>query len=316
MHFQILVLNGVFDTGFSALRDTLNVANLLGAGKISNTINCVGLTEKVATANGLAVPTTLWKKSDSLPDVLIVPAMGCLDPQSLSTALQSEEAQRACELIASYRAQGVQIATACTGTFVVAQSGVLNGLSSTTTWWLEPLFREKFPKVKLDASKMVVPQKGVVTAGAALGHVDLALWLVRQQSPDLADTCARYLLFSDRMMQSSFAMADHLMHNDPMVTKFETWARENLEDFSIETAAKAVGVSQRTLQRRIQSVLGRTPIAYVKDLRVQRAVFLLRTSKESVDSIAEKVGYSDAGTLRTVLRKSTGKGVRELRSGF
>jgi transcriptional regulator GlxA family with amidase domain len=95
--------------------------------------------------------------------------------------------------------------------------------------------------------------------------------------------------------------------------------RERVEDtelalrFSLEAAARSVG-SERTLERRIRAVLGKTPLSYVQDLRVEMAVFRLRTTKESIEQIASAVGYGDGVTLRTLLRKKTGRGIRELRA--
>src|SRR5688572_3028441 len=109
-------------------------------------------------------------------------------------------------------------------------------------------------------------------------------------------------------------MPDHLQHADPLVEKFERYARAHLAGFSLPAAARAVGASERSLERRLRRVLGRTVIAYVQDLRVAQAVHRLETSSDSLDAIAAQVGYKDAVTLRTLLRKKTGRGVRELRS--
>lgn len=96
--------------------------------------------------------------------------------------------------------------------------------------------------------------------------------------------------------------------------KFERWARARLsEGFSLDQAADAVGASKRTLARRLQQVLGKTPLSYFQDLRVERAVHLLKTSGKSPDEIAPLVGYADGVTLRALLRQKLGRGVRELR---
>jgi transcriptional regulator GlxA family with amidase domain len=204
---------------------------------------------------------------------------------------------------------------ACIGTFVMAESGLLDHHRATTTWWLAPLFRKRYPTVRLDESHMIVSSGRVVTAGAALSHVDLALWLVRQVSPQLASLTARYLIIDARASQSAYALSDHLVHTDPIVERFETWARERLHrPFSLDDAAKAVGASKRTLARRMQGVLGKSPLAYVQSLRVERAVHLLKTGNASVDEVAARVGYSDGATLRALLRRRLRAGVKEIRN--
>ena len=206
------------------------------------------------------------------------------------------------------------MSAACIGTFVLAESGLLDHRDATTTWWLAPLFRSRYPTVRLDESRMVVKSGPVVTAGAALSHMDLALWLIRQHSPKLAAVTAKYLIVDSRPSQSAYVLSDHLIHNDPLVERFERWARSRLaEGFSLDEAAKAVASSKRTLARRTQVVLGKSPLSYFQSLRVERAVHLLKTGNESIDEIAARVGYADGVTLRTLLRRHLGYGIREIR---
>jgi transcriptional regulator GlxA family with amidase domain len=198
---------------------------------------------------------------------------------------------------------------------VLAGTGLLDGNDATTTWWLAPYFRQRYPQVRLQESRMLVGSPQFVTAGAALAHLDLALWVVRRRSPALAETTARYLVVDPRPSQAAFVMSDHLAHADPLVERFERWARRRLADgFSLAAAAQAAGASERTLARRLRSVLGKSPLSYFQDLRVERAVHLLRTSNASIDQIATQVGYADGVTLRTLLRRKIGRGVRELRA--
>jgi transcriptional regulator GlxA family with amidase domain len=237
-------------------------------------------------------------------------------PDTLRPALGRPDVAEAGQLLRKWCRAGTIAAAACTGTFVLAQSGLLDGRRATTTWWLVPLFRDLFPSVELDESRMVIEARGRVTAGAALAHLDLALWLIRRKSPALAALAARYLVLDSRPSQASFAIPDQLAHDDPLVERFEEWARQRLVDrFSLAAAARAVGTSQRTLARRLGEVLGKTPLGYVQDLRVERAVHLLRTTAKDVDAIAAAVGYGDGTTLRTLLRRKLGRGIRELRAG-
>src|SRR5262249_12342135 len=158
---------------------------------------------------------------------------------------------------------GAHIAAACIGTFIAAESGVLDGETVTTTWWLAPFFRQRYPRVRLDDRRMLVRSGRVLTAGAALSHMDIALWLIRQASPSLAERTARYLIVDSRPSQLAYAMSDHLAHTDPLVQQFERWARAHLaEGFSLDAAARASGVSKRTLSRRLNEALGKSPLSY------------------------------------------------------
>jgi transcriptional regulator GlxA family with amidase domain len=274
----------------------------------------VGVRRRVRTAQGLQVPV---RPLESLraPDWIVLPAIGAKMPGPLTQALQRRDVRDAAAALRAWHAGGARIGAACIGTFVLAESGLLEGERATTTWWLAPLFRQRYPRVQLEQSRMVVGSGAFVTAGAALGHMDLALALVRQASPELAVLTARYLVVDARAAQSVYAIPDHLAHSDPLVQRFESWARHRLDaGFSLDDAACALATSKRTLARRMNEVLGKSPLSYFQDLRVERAVHLLKTSPQNLDRIAEQVGYADGLTLGTLLRRRLGKGVRELRN--
>jgi len=262
----------------------------------------------VRTSQGLTVP--LQVAASRAPDCVVVPAIGFKMPGPLEIALARPDVADAGALLRQWARRGSTMSAACIGTFILAESGLLDGHRATTTWWLAPMFRQRYPGVELDESDMIVKS----TAGAALGHIDLALWLVRTISPQLASLTGKYLIVDSRPSQSAFALTDHLVHSDPLVERFEEWARGRLRDgFSLDAAAKSVGASKRTLARHLERVLGRTPLSYFQSLRVERAVHLLKTSNASVDQIAAKVGYSDGTTLRTLLRRRLDLGVKEIR---
>jgi transcriptional regulator GlxA family with amidase domain len=318
MKIDILVLNGVFDTGLAAVLDAFATANELGAAQgLTSTafdVTIVGLRRQVRTNQGFKVPVSP-AHGRTLPDWVVVPAIGDRTPEPLAAALAAPEARAAARILRQWGDQGAQVAAACIGTFVAAESGLLNGEIATTTWWLAPYFRQRYPLVRLEDGRMLVRSGRVLTAGAALSHMDMALWLVRQASPVLAEMTARYLIVDSRPTQSTYAISDHLAHADPLVQQFERWARGHLANgLSLDEAAHAVGASKRTLARRTNNVLGKSPLAYFQALRVERAVHLLRTSSDDVEKIAAAVGYADGVTLRNLIRRKLGRGVREIRS--
>jgi len=235
-------------------------------------------------------------------------------PGPLVEALARPDMKNASRILHTWAERKATVAAACIGTFVLAESGLLNHQDATTTWWLAPLFRQRYPKIRLDESRMIVKSGKFVTAGAALSHMDLALSLIRQKSPKLAALTGKYLIVDTRPSQSAYILSDHLAHSDPMVQQFERWARSRLaEGFSLDEAAQAAGASKRTLARRMEAVMGKSPLSYFQDLRVERAVHLLKTSDQSIEEIATQVGYSEGVTLRTLLRRQLGHGIREIR---
>ena len=316
MLIYVFALNGVFDIGLASLLDVIGTANELGQREQSSLqldMRLVGVRQEVHTAQGLSVPVTRVTALPR-PDVVLLPALGSKMPQPLLAALTRPDVIEAGTWLRQWAAAGVHIGAACTSTFVLAETGLLDGQSATTSWWLSALFHQRYPLVALDESRMLVNSPGFTTAGAALAHLDLGLGVVRGQSPTLAAICARYLLIEPRASQAVFMIADQVAHADPIVERFEQWARERLAlGFSMSDAARSVGSSERTLGRRLQAVLGKSPLTYFQDLRVERAVHLLQTTEESIERIAGLVGYSDGTTLRTLLRRKLGRGVRALR---
>jgi transcriptional regulator GlxA family with amidase domain len=316
MRVSVLALDHVFDTGLATILDAFQTANelaeLSGVSTSRFEVSVVGVRKSVKTAQGFAVPVRPAAKR--APDCVVVPAIGFKMPDALQQALARPDIGDASLVLRQWAERGATMSAACIGTFVLAESGLLDDHDVTTTWWLAPLFRTRYPRVRLDESRMLIKSGEVVTAGAALSHMDLALWLIRQQSPRLADLTAKYLIVDSRPSQSVYVLTDHLIHNDPLVERFERWARTRLaHGFSLDEAAKAVASSKRTLARRMHAVLGKSPLSYFQSLRVERAVHLLKTGNESVDEIAARVGYADGVTLRTLLRRHLGYGIREIR---
>ena len=318
MRLHILVLDGVFDLGLAALTDTLSTANEL-AGTLPDApapmaVTLVGVRRRVHTAQGLTVPV-VPVADVRRPDAVLVPALGAKMPDTLAARLARPDVLDAVTTLQRWSRAGATTGAACTGTFLLAESALLDGQHATTSWSLAPMFRQRYRRVVLDESRMLVHSAGFTTAGAALAHLDLALSVVRRRSPALAALAARYLLVEARGSQAEFVIPDHLAHADPVVERFEAWARRQLaHGLSLGDAARAVGASERTLARRLHSVLGKTPLSYFQDLRIERAVHLLRTGTDSVDRIAAQIGYADGVTLRALLRRRLGRGVRELRA--
>ncbi|WP_328519045.1 GlxA family transcriptional regulator [Kribbella sp. NBC_00359] len=317
MEIAVLVSAGVFDSGLASILDVLDTANAM-AEQLAEPprwhVTTIGFDPQVRTSAGHLVDCVAVTRADSA-DLLVVPAINERRPEALVELVAGDRSLPARELIAKTHARGAAVASACAGTFLLAEAGVLDGLRATTTWWLAPAFRARYPQIQLEQGSMVVHEDTITTAGAAFGHLDLALALVRTGSPAVADLVAHYLVVDERPSQAPYIMPSELAQNDPVVAAFERWARDRLaEAISIPEAARSLGVSERTLQRTVQRTMGTSPIRFVQDLRIERAIHLLRTTDLSLDTISRKVGYEQANTLRTLLRQRTGKTTTSLRS--
>jgi len=223
------------------------------------------------------------------------------------------------EAITSLRAaadRGAEIHASCSATFLPAAAGLLSGRRATTTWWLAPLFRRLFPDVALDPDHMLVRDGPVTTAGAALAHGDLMQALIaRHGGPKLAGQVARYLLLDARRSQLPYSAVALLAAGDAVIARAEAWARERLgRGIGVEDLASAAGLSPRTFARRLEKVTGLTPVRFLQRLRVEKAVDLLAAGRLPLETIAARVGYAEASTLRRLLKGQGVSGPRPVKA--
>jgi transcriptional regulator GlxA family with amidase domain len=164
---------------------------------------------------------------------------------------------------------------------------------------------------------MLVESDGVLTAGAALAQIDLMLHLIaRAASPDLARDVSRYLAIDRRPSQARYMMSSALTGLGPEMSGIERWIRANRSrPFKVTEMAKALGMSARTLDRRVRSATGRGPSQLVQRIRLEHAAHLIETSDLALGEIAGRVGYRDGTTLRRLLRRHLDLNPSELRRG-
>jgi transcriptional regulator GlxA family with amidase domain len=314
MQIGVVAFDCGFDSALTTVRDVFRVAEALRP-TVDPSIPPIGTATAgfaavARTASGLRVPIEhrLDERGTDGLDLLIVPALDALDAPALETALGRRDVRALRGFLRDTgQHTGVSLAAACTGTFVLAEAGLLNDRRATTTWWLTGLFARRYPRVQLDMTRMVVTSGSLTTAGAAFAHIDLAMNLVSRLSPALADAAGRHLLVDERPAHSITAALGHLAETDRLVTAFEEWVRSHLvEPIEISHAAADLAVARRTLERHVRERLGLSPAEVVRRLRLQRARHLRRTTELSAEAIARQTGYASAASLRRSLARSPG----------
>lgn len=309
MRIGLVVQDGSFGSAVASIIDIVATAEAVRS-QVDPSIPALELfvcasRRRVTTSGGLMVAATRTLGELGDLDVVVVPALGTLTGPDTEAALESSNGRAMVRALRTLDPSRTRLAAACTGVFPLAETGLIDGRRVTTTWFLVPTFRKRYPSISIDLDSMVVADGPIVTAGAAFAHIDLALTLVRSVSVDLAQLVARLLLIDERPSQSTFVVYDHLEHNDPLVLAFERHVRKHLhQPFDASRAARAIGTSRRTLERRTREVLDLSPLDIVQRLRVERADHLRRTTDLATEQIALKVGYGNAESLRALQRRS------------
>lgn len=308
MNIAILVLDGGLGSAVSILLDVLRTsAAHLGHPSGTNLSVRSVAGEPVRLASGLRLqPETALDHGPV--DIAVVPGLEANSCEHLDALLGRADVRAALPWLRSVHAEGGHVYAGCTSTFVLAEAGLLDGRSATTTWWLSEHFRRRYPAVRLVPASMVVREDRIVTSGAAMSHMELALTIVDQlHGPAHTDAVARRLLLDHRTSQARFMTQDHVSRIHPDLLRADGWIRAHLSsNFTIDDIARAVGLSARTLSRRIKDATGDSPIRFVQRVRVEQALHELQTTADPVDEIAERVGYASGRALRRVMQKQTG----------
>jgi transcriptional regulator GlxA family with amidase domain len=322
-----LVFDGVSDGSVGIGLEVVGAAaRVVQAGRAATPAGRAAPRQRIVSVTGEAVRTAAGRPLavDGAPglramgtgDVLVLPGLGMVTPPAITAALKRPDIARGVELVARAAAAGVLVAASCSATFVLAASGILDGRSATTTWWLGPTFKQCFPRVKLHTSRMVVESGTTFTAGSAFAHADLMLAIVsRTMGPTVAHTVAQYLILDERASQARYMALGHLTSADPVLRKLEAFIVANLgRQISIDEMARATASSARTLARKVTRGLGMSLQRFVQRLRIMRAVHLLETTQHPIDDIVALVGYADPAAFRRVFRSETGETPRARRT--
>ncbi|MGN6645159.1 MAG: GlxA family transcriptional regulator [Cytophaga sp.] len=215
---------------------------------------------------------------------------------------------------------GAEVASICTGAFLVAATGLLEGKVCSTHWNAANDFRRMFPDVHLQTDKLIVAEERIYTNGGAYSFLNLILFLVEKYfDRDTAIYCSKvFQIEFERNSQSPFAIFQaQKNHGDTLVEKAQTYIEKNLnEKISFETLASTLATSRRNFDRRFIKATGNTPVEYLQRVKVEVAKSILEKGKKSIFEVMNEVGYSDDKAFREVFKKITGLSPLDYRSKF
>ena len=215
---------------------------------------------------------------------------------------------------------GAEIASICTGAFLLAATGLLDGKSCSTHWIAATDFKRLYPNIHLQTDKLICEDQGIYTNGGAYSFLNLILFLIEKYfDRETAIVCSKmYQIDIARTSQSPFHIFEiQKDHGDEMIGKAQTYIEENLsEKISFEELASKLAVSRRNFDRRFLKATGNTPVEYLQRAKIEVAKNALEQGRKTVYEMMYDVGYSDDKAFRVVFKKITGLSPLAYRSKF
>jgi len=208
---------------------------------------------------------------------------------------------------------GAHICSVCTGSLLLADTGLLDGQDATTHWSVADLFARHFPAVKLKPERILVPtgpEHRVITSGGAASWEDLALYLIaRFCGQTEAVRTAKVFLFGDRSegQLPYMAVGRPRRHDDAVIADSQSWIADHYASASpVARMVERAELAERTFKRRFRTATGYSPVEYVQTLRIEEAKQLLETTEEATDAVGRVIGYEDPTFFRRLFKRRTG----------
>ena len=201
------------------------------------------------------------------------------------------------------------IATVCTGTFLLAEMGMLDGKKATTNWQYARLFERQYPDVQMASEYMLTEDDDIICSGAATSIYNLSIHLIKKfGSQKLASACSKALLVdTNRISQAPYTLTTPpRLHGDTQVLKAQELIERNYASIeTVDDIANMVGISPRHFKRRFKKATGDLPLNYLRQVRIDAAKERLETTKDTIDKITRAVGYNDTSSFCRLFKKYT-----------
>lgn len=300
--------------------DGHNLSSIVGAYKIFKkandyrkmnhsqelfTVQLAGISKEVEYFEGLfTVKPHTHISAIEKTDLVIIPSLN----HNFEDGLK-ENRQLTDWLTIQYK-QGAEIASICTGAFLLASTGLLDGKSCSTHWTAADHFRKMFPKVDLQTDKLITDHNGIYTNGGAFSFLNLMIYLIEKYfDRQTAIFCSKvFQIEMDRKSQAEFTIFNgQKQHGDDLVVKAQHYIENNIDrKISIEELSSELSVGRRNFDRRFIKATGNTPIEYAQRVKMESAKKAFETSRKTIGEVMLEVGYSDDKAFREVFRKITG----------
>jgi transcriptional regulator GlxA family with amidase domain len=284
-------------------------------GKELFTIQLAGVSKNIAFYDGLfTVKPHTHISAISKTHLIIIPSLNHNYQKSVKNN------QLLIDWIEEQYKNGAEIASICTGAFLLAASGLLDGKTCSTHWAAAANFKKMFPKVNLQTDRLITDEKGIYTNGGAYSFLNLMIYLVEKYfDRPTAIYCSKvFQIEMDRQSQSAFTIfTGQKQHGDEMVKKAQDYIETKLDEkISIEQLSSRFAVGRRNFDRRFIKATGNTPLEYAQRVKIESAKKFLETSRKTINEVMYEVGYSDVKAFREVFRKITGMSPLEYRARY
>ena len=312
---DVLILDGASASAVGTTIDVISAANRI-IGTPSFDLRFVSPESRVTLRGGLIAHAQPLARARPR-DVTVTPGLGVADANEITHRLAAADIAVAGRWLTRAHTRGADIAASCTAVFVLAGAGLLDRRRCVTTWWLGTELAHRAPSARVVIDEMVVRDGPIWTAGSAFAHIDLMLALMRHLGgAALADELASRLVADQRTSQAGFLIPSHLAASDETIAALESFVRSHLDHtHTLDSLAQWCGLSPRTLARRTSKAVGLSPLQLVQRVRLERALYLLRTTRTSLGEVAAAVGLADPATLHRLVKRHTGRSPGALRPG-
>ena len=206
--------------------------------------------------------------------------------------------------------QGAEVASMCTGAFLLASTGLLEDKTCSTHWSASEHFKLLYPHIKLQTDKLITDENGIYTNGGAYSFLHLVIYLIEKYfDRQTAVHCAKiFQIDLDRNLQAEFSIFNgHKRHDDDVVLKVQSYLEKNYSDkVSFEFLSAKFNVGRRNFDRRFIKATSLTPLDYLQRVRVEVAKKSFENSRKTVSEVMYDVGYNDTKAFRDVFNRITG----------